>query len=78
MSVGGSFRFRFNAGSWRESPFPLSPDAPSNASSDTWRSLSIPIGLGDLATGTNTLEVSTGNTTAPVLIANVDLTVVPR
>jgi len=69
LSAGGSFRWRFNEGSWRESPFPFS--------SESWRVLSVPMSLGDLVAGTNTLELATAATAMPVLIANVDLTVAP-
>jgi hypothetical protein len=69
LSAGGSFRFRLNGGSWRDAPYPFS--------SDTWRAVSIPVTVGDLATGMNTLELATEGTSSPVLVANVDLTVVP-
>ncbi len=70
LTAGGSFRLRFNQGTWREAPFPFS--------SDTWRAVSVPVSVADLVTGTNTLELATEATSAPVLIANVDLTVAPR
>jgi len=70
LSAGGSFRLRFNEGTWRESLFPYS--------SESWRVLSVPVSVGDLVTGTNTLEIATAAASLPVLIANVDLTVLPR
>jgi hypothetical protein len=74
MVAGGGFRFRFNGGSWRDFVDPFA----SATSLDAWRAVSIPVSVGDLGTGTNTLELSTENTTSTVLVANVDLTVLPR
>jgi hypothetical protein len=71
LVADGSLRIRFNGRTWRELVYPLW--------SDTWRAVSIPVGVDDLASGANTLELATGGATAAtVLVANVDLTVVPR
>jgi hypothetical protein len=71
LSVGGGLRFRFNGRTWREWPYPFE--------SDSWRAVSIPVSIGDLTAGTNTLELATASaSTATVLVANVDLTVLPR
>jgi len=70
LSAVGSFRFRFNAGTWRELPYPQS--------SDSWRAVSLPVSVDDLAGGVNMLELAAGAAaTGTVLVANIDLTVVP-
>jgi hypothetical protein len=71
MPAGSGFRFRFNAGTWREWPYPFA--------SDTWHAASIPVSVGDLVGGTNTLELATSAASmVTVLVANIDVTVLPR
>jgi hypothetical protein len=71
LPAGGGFRFRFNAGTWREWPYPFAPES--------WHAVSIPVSVGDLAGGTNMLELATsGASMATVLVANIDVTVLPR
>lgn len=71
LPAGGGFRFRFNAGTWRTWTTPLA--------SDLWQAVSIPVTVGDLAGGKNTLELATSDSSqATVLVANIDVTVLSR
>jgi len=71
LPAGSGFRFRFNADTWREWPYPFA--------SDSWHAVSIPVSAGDLVGGTNTLELATfAASMATVLVANIDVTVLPR
>ena len=69
-----SIEFRFNAGTWRTfaHPYPQSTDAT--------RAVTMPVDLADLKSGQNALEMRTAGTStqAPMVIANVELEVVPR
>jgi len=68
---GMSIRHRFNGGTWRTLAHPF-PD-----SSDSWRSLSIPITTSDLRAGANTLEVSVQGSNDFTTLANLDVQLIP-
>jgi hypothetical protein len=69
-----SIESRLNGGTWRTfaHPYPQSTDAT--------RAVTLPVDLADLKDGQNTLEMRTSGTSAqpPMVIANVELEVVPK
>jgi hypothetical protein len=67
FTAGKSLNYRFNSGTWR--PY-TNPGIPGG---ETLRALSIPVALGDLKSGTNTLELQAVG--AEMIAANIDLTV---
>jgi hypothetical protein len=69
-----SIEFRFNGGEWRTFAHPFPESTPAT------RAVTMPVELGDLTSGQNTLELRTGggSTELPMVIANVELEVVPR
>jgi hypothetical protein len=69
-----SIEFRFNGRSWHSFSHPFPESMPQT------RAVSIPVDLADLRPGQNLLELRTAgvSTQPPLVIANVELEVVPR
>lgn len=69
-----SIEFRLNAGAWRTFKHPYPDSTPAT------RAVSMPVELADLREGQNTLEMRTAgaSTQPPMVVANLELEVVPR
>ena len=69
-----AIEFRFNGGAWRSFKHPY-PESQSST-----RAVSIPVALADLKQGQNTLALRAAGTSTqpPMIVANVELDVVPR